>query len=184
MRGLRLSEREKTLLLVLILACLVLVFNYYVYRPIQQRVAELEAQAEEKQESAQMAMEIESNPAVYHEKIAKAMDEAAPILKMLPKYPQESVFVNQIGILASETGLKVQQVEPSKPVAESNYYRIPVKIVLKGKYDQILNFLQALDEDPPRLLHFRAWNLNLQQDGAYDLTLEVDIFAASERTSS
>ncbi|MDN5364232.1 MAG: hypothetical protein PWQ91_1294, partial [Eubacteriales bacterium] len=114
MRGLRLSEREKTLLLVLILACLVLVFNYYVYRPLQHKVAELEARAEERQESAQMAMEIESEPAVYHKKIAKAMDEAALILKMLPKSPQESAFVDQIGALASETGLKVQQVEAGK----------------------------------------------------------------------
>jgi len=81
----------------------------------------------------------------------------------LPEERGQAAFLNRTEEYARRAGVRIEGVVPHAPAAEENLVVLPIEIVFRGGYFEVLSFLRAVQEGE-RAVQFGAFRLTADGD--------------------
>ena len=170
--------RRGALLLGLIGAVLIAVlWWFFLVTPQNDEISSLDDQTaalqlEESSLQAQKAqlLEIRDNELTY-------MTAGASLERLIPSDPELATFIDDVNILARETGISINALTPALPAGEAEdvFQSISVFMDLEGQFFEVLGFLYGLS-DMERLVRVDSVTLNVgaEENGITTLTASLD----------
>ena len=167
------------------LLAILLVAWWLVIRPIDaqrrvssQRMAQLQA-------TLAAADEIHSEHASLSQRLAADRDQEAALQARIPDHPSEAEFLALASELATQTGLKIQDYRPGRPVQEPSCSSLGVKLICEGGYAGVRGFLDGVSK-LPRLSRIERLHIDATKSKP-DYLIEISVllyFAARSDDSA
>jgi type IV pilus assembly protein PilO len=101
-------------------------------------------------------------------------------LRILPIKSEIPAFLGDLDRLAELSGLRVEQVQPQPEAKEEFFVKIPVSLVLSGKYHQIAKFFYNISL-LERAVNMENVTLTKPQQMGEDIVLQVSVLATTFR---
>jgi len=195
------SRRERTLLIVGLVAVILLGFYYYSYLPRQARYRELQAQLTDRQAQLSRMQAIVRDAPRLEQEYASLQATIARLEALLPSAKETAVLLVQLEQTTRSLGISLQAVRPSAlegpraqappaappsgqpaagqqapgtPAAAAaiDYRRYPIQLSINASYAELLRLMAAFQEFP-RLIVVRKIGVTPRQ--VPDLTASLDI---------
>ena len=147
-------------------------------RVTSQRMARLET-------TLDAADEIRGEHASLSERLSTDRDQEAALQARIPDDPAEAEFLALASELAAETGLKIQDYRPGKPVEEPSCSSLEVQLICEGDYASVCGFLDGISK-LPRLSRIERLHIDATKSKP-DYLIEISVllyFAARSDDSS
>ena len=170
------NEKKMFYLVIGILVGVSFVFYYVVYLP--QRVEIYEKQSlylVKKAELKQLEKYMAQHPdmAEYEKNLLKRLDDSQ---MRLPETMDLSGFINEVQIIAIQSGITVKGIVPQDVVKLDKYLFQDIQIELSGDYQQALEFLSALEQNK-RFITFEKMKICSKNDYSLEISLRPRIYA-------
>ena len=94
------------------------------------------------------ADEIRDEHASLSQRLSADQDQEAALQARIPDDPAETEFLALAAELAAETGLKIQDYRPGKPVEEPSCSSLEVELICEGDYASVCGFLDGISKLP------------------------------------
>jgi type IV pilus assembly protein PilO len=101
-------------------------------------------------------------------------------LRILPVKSEIPAFLGDLDRLAELSGLRVEQVQPQPEGKEEFFVKIPVSLVLSGKYHQLAKFFYNVSL-LERAVNMENVALTKPQQIGEDIILQVNVLATTFR---
>ncbi len=100
--------------------------------------------------------------------------------RILPENAEIATMLAELNRIAELSGLTIQAVEPRPETASQFYYRIPVNLVLSGRYHQLAKFFHNVSR-LQRAINMENITLSDPQEKGDGLVLRVRVLATTFR---
>ncbi len=100
--------------------------------------------------------------------------------RILPENAEMATMLAELNRIAELCGLSIQAVEPRPQAASEFYYRIPVNLVLSGKYHQLAKFFHNVSR-LQRAINMENITLSEPRESGDGLVLKVSVLATTFR---
>jgi type IV pilus assembly protein PilO len=101
-------------------------------------------------------------------------------LRILPANAEIAGVLAELNRIAELSGLQIATVEPSKETGQEFYFKIPVKLELKGRYHQLAKFFYNVSR-LQRAINMENIKLAAPKRVGEDVVLEVSVLATTFR---
>jgi hypothetical protein len=135
----RISGRLALLFAVVLILVVVLAAWFAVLSPQRSKAAALDAQI------GDANVRLASTKALLSSTTAQqSTAELAQLLRALPDDAEMSEIIRELSRAASKTGVRVDSISPSTPVAAAGAQALPITLSVSGRYFRIANFMHEL----------------------------------------
>lgn len=97
---------------------------------------------------------------------------------LLPNNADIASFLIQLERIAAASGLQLCEIKPGQSIGKAGYLEVPVEVIIKGSFGQLLAFLQKLD-NAERFNSVSNVSIKSHQ-GVLDSKLTIVIYSYSE----
>uniref|UniRef100_A0A7C4NTT9 Pilus assembly protein PilO n=1 Tax=Thermodesulfobacterium geofontis TaxID=1295609 RepID=A0A7C4NTT9_9BACT len=145
------TNREKFLIIfVSILAPLFLFYKFY-YVPTKEKINVLEEEVKKLDLEIQKYENMAKRTAILEAQMRQRQEFLERVKEILPSAKEIPNILKQISDLAKMNNLEVITFEPEKEIPQDYYNIIPIKMVIQGRFSNVMNFLNSI-EDLQRLI--------------------------------
>lgn len=180
LKGLNMSEREKTTLLIGLFAVLIVAFYFYMYQPTESRIAGLKSELAAVQAKLKAVQEITGNPGAFEAHMEANRAAIQTIETKLPSGENATGFIRSVEEKAKAANIKVIALKPGETVDKGQYLVYKYTVDIRGQYRDITRYCESL-EKLPRLVNITGWKMTKGQDKALTATLLLEIYSAKGR---
>ena len=141
----KLSTRYKIILFVVIIVLIAVLVFAVVIAPQQARVATLRSELVVEQ---QRVLIIENYTLAHPDAskhIAELNRKISSSNQLLPGSTDIGGFLVDLEQIAKASSIQLTQIQPAPPVNKNNYQEIPITMVVKGNYFQVLDFVSRME---------------------------------------
>ena len=136
----RIPTSQKILLLLLLSAGVVVAFYLLVYSALEDSIAQTQQRISQTQDQ-RAEMKAQSNDITRLKGEIKGLCERqSTFLEKLPPRAEVGTLLQSIHQQAQLVGLQIERFEHDDEVPSANYTTIPVKMNIRGTYDQVADF--------------------------------------------
>jgi len=136
----RIPTSQKILLLLLLSAGVVVAFYLLVYSGLEDSIAQTQQRISQTQDQ-RAEMKAQSNDISRLKSEIKGLcEKQSTFLEKLPPRAEVGTLLQSIHQQAQLVGLQIERFEHDDEVSSANYTTIPVKMNIRGTYDQIADF--------------------------------------------
>jgi type IV pilus assembly protein PilO len=179
----RIPTSQKILLLLLLSAGVVVAFYLLVYSSLEDEIAQTQQRISQTQDQ-RAEMKAQSNDISRLKSEIKGLCERqSTFLEKLPPRAEVGTLLQSIHQQAQLVGLQIERFENDDEIPSANYTTIPVKMNIRGTYDQIADFYYFIGRQQ-RIVNVK--NISLSADkggGSSGSMLEGAIGAATSALS-
>jgi len=149
---------------------------YYVflYQPQQAALADLQSKLDSKKKELVQAREIEKNIAGLREESAKWQQLVQSFEERLPEEREIPALLQSFEALGDEIGLRVE-LSQLPTAQDSRKETIPYKVVARGNFHQIVNFINLLERQK-RYLKVSEVDIGEEVAGVSEATFRLSTF--------
>lgn len=159
----RIPTSQKILLLLLLAAGVVVAFYLLVYSSLEDSIAQTQQRISAAQDQ-RAEMKAQSNDiARLKGEIKGLCERQSTFLEKLPPRAEVGTLLQSIHQQAQLVGLQIERFENEDEVVAANYTTIPVKMNIRGTYDQIADFFYFIGRQQ-RIVNVK--NIDLSTDKA------------------
>ncbi|MFC1857094.1 type 4a pilus biogenesis protein PilO [Thermodesulfobacteriota bacterium] len=119
---------------------------YLAYIPKFQRISELKQELDQAQQQLAIMQQQAAKLEEYQEKLAKAEKQFEIIKKRLPEEKDIPSLLEDISLFGHEAGLEFVLFEPKGVQKKEFYARVPVKIIVRGGYEELETFFDKISK--------------------------------------
>jgi type IV pilus assembly protein PilO len=136
----RIPTSQKILLLLLLSAGVVVAFYLLVYSGLEDSIAQTQQRISQTQDQ-RAEMKAQSNDISRLKREIKGLcEKQSTFLEKLPPRAEVGTLLQSIHQQAQLVGLQIERFEHDDEVSSANYTTIPVKMNIRGTYDQVADF--------------------------------------------
>ena len=135
----RISGRLALLFAVVLVLVVVLAAWFAVLSPQRSKAAALDAQIGDANVRLASTKALLSSPAAQ-----QSSGQLAQLRRALPDDAEMSEIIRELSRAASKTGVRVDSISPSTPVAAAGAQALPITLSVSGRYFRIANFMHEL----------------------------------------
>lgn len=174
----RIPTSQKILLLLLLSAGVVVAFYLLVYSALEDSIAQTQQRISQTQDQ-RAEMKAQSNDiSRLKTEIKELCERQSTFLEKLPPRAEVGTLLQSIHQQAQLVGLQIERFENDDEVPSANYTTIPVKMNIRGTYDQISDFYYFIGRQQ-RIVNVK--NISLTSDkGGSTATIDGVPAAASQ----
>lgn len=167
----RIPTSQKILLLLLLSAGVVVAFYLLVYSSLEDAIAQTQQRISQTQDQ-RAEMKAQSNDiARLKTEIKGLCEKQSTFLEKLPPRAEVGTLLQSIHQQAQLVGLQIERFEHDDEVVSPNYTTIPVKMKIRGTYDQIADFYYFIGRQQ-RIVNVK--NIELASDKSSGSTATID----------
>ncbi|MGD8352628.1 MAG: type 4a pilus biogenesis protein PilO [Pseudomonadota bacterium] len=171
-----LSPVRKLLLVFVIVLVVIGLFWQWYYKPKSNRIKSLQSDLSEKQARLNENEAIARNLPRFQEEDKKLKAELGMALQKLPNSREIPNLLETISDLGSMNGLDVIYIKPQNDVDKGFYAEVPISIRVKGGYNEMGLFLDAVSK-LPRIINVSDITMGNAQEDEKSGVIVLDISA-------
>jgi type IV pilus assembly protein PilO len=152
-----LSNKQRLLIMAVIVVVILGVFYQYTYKPYQADIRNARAQLETLQTDLQGLRAIAAKLPQFEEETKKLKRQLDDIRKQLPQEKEIPGLLENVSRAGTESGLGFDLFRPKKEVDKGFYVEVPVDLVVKGPYHSIATFLDKVTHFD-RIINISSFN--------------------------
>ena len=171
-----LSPARKLLLVLVIVLVVVALFWQWLYKPKSDRIKSLRSDLSEKQARLNENEAIARNLPRFQEEDQKLKNELGRALQKLPNSREIPNLLETISDLGSINGLDVIYIKPQNDVNKGFYAEVPISIRVRGGYNELGLFLDAVSQ-LPRIINVSDITIGNAQEDEQSGVILLDISA-------
>lgn len=161
----RIPTSQKILLLLLLSAGVVVAFYLLVYSALEDTIAQTQQRISQTQDQ-RAEMKAQSNDISRLKGEIKVLCERqSTFLEKLPPRAEVGTLLQSIHQQAQLVGLQIERFENDDEVPSANYTTIPVKMNIRGTYDQIADFYYFIGRQQ-RIVNVKNISLTADKGGS------------------
>ena len=161
----RIPTSQKILLLLLLSAGVVVAFYLLVYSGLEDSIAQTQQRISQTQDQ-RAEMKAQSNDITRLKGEIKGLCERqSTFLEKLPPRAEVGTLLQSIHQQAQLVGLQIERFEHDDEVPSANYTTIPVKMNIRGTYDQIADFYYFIGRQQ-RIVNVKNISLTADKGGS------------------
>jgi type IV pilus assembly protein PilO len=161
----RIPTSQKILLLLLLSAGVVVAFYLLVYSALEDSIAQTQQRISQTQDQ-RAEMKAQSNDISRLKGEIKGLCERqSTFLEKLPPRAEVGTLLQSIHQQAQLVGLQIERFEHDDEVPSANYTTIPVKMNIRGTYDQVADFYYFIGRQQ-RIVNVKNISLSADKGGA------------------
>jgi type IV pilus assembly protein PilO len=103
------------------------------------------------------------------------------INKILPKESQYASFLSNVQSVASVSGVNLRAWTPQEERSEQYYARVPMKLVLSGRYHQVAKFFYGVGQ-LDRIINMEDISITEPQQENDEVRLQIEVLATAFRS--
>lgn len=173
----RIPTSQKILLLLLLSAGVVVAFYLLVYSSLEDEIAQTQQRISQTQDQRAEMKAQSGDISRLKSEIKGLCERQSTFLEKLPPRAEVGTLLQSIHQQAQLVGLQIERFENEDEVPSANYTTIPVKMNIRGTYDQIADFYYFIGRQQ-RIVNVK--NISLSSDkGGSTATIDVVSVAAS-----
>jgi type IV pilus assembly protein PilO len=179
----RIPTSQKILLLLLLSAGVVVAFYLLVYSSLEDEIAQTQQRISQTQDQRAEMKAQSSDISRLKSEIKGLCERQSTFLEKLPPRAEVGTLLQSIHQQAQLVGLQIERFENDDEIPSANYTTIPVKMNIRGTYDQIADFYYFIGRQQ-RIVNVK--NISLTADkggGSSGSMLEGVIGAATSALS-
>ena len=139
-----LSNKQRLLIIAVVVLIMLAGFWQYVYKPYQTDIRNLRTQLESLQTDLQGLRAIAAKLPQFEEETKKLKRQLDEIRRQLPQEKEIPELLENVSRTGTESGLGFDLFRPKKEVNKGFYVEVPVDLVVKGPYHSIATFLDKV----------------------------------------
>lgn len=159
---------QKVIALVVIVIVVIAGYFFLGWQPLQQDIEQQQAQVEQQRVILKKNQRLAKDLPRKRVEFAKLEKQLKVALNMLPKKSQIPDLLESVTWAGKDSGLEFSTFKPRGENLKQIYAEVPVDIIVKGTYRQLITFLKRVGE-MPRIVAIK--NLNITQGKAGGLLL-------------
>lgn len=160
----RIPTSQKILLLLLLSAGVVVAFYLLVYSALEDSIAQTQQRISQTQDQ-RAEMKAQSNDITRLKGEIKGLCERqSTFLEKLPPRAEVGTLLQSIHQQAQLVGLQIERFEHDDEVPSANYTTIPVKMNIRGTYDQVADFYYFIGRQQ-RIVNVKNISLSADKGG-------------------
>jgi type IV pilus assembly protein PilO len=160
----RIPTSQKILLLLLLSAGVVVAFYLLVYSSLEDEIAQTQQRISQTQDQ-RAEMKAQSNDISRLKSEIKGLCERqSTFLEKLPPRAEVGTLLQSIHQQAQLVGLQIERFENDDEIPSANYTTIPVKMNIRGTYDQIADFYYFIGRQQ-RIVNVKNISLTADKGG-------------------
>ncbi|MDQ6955014.1 MAG: type 4a pilus biogenesis protein PilO [Mariprofundaceae bacterium] len=163
---------QKAAALLFALLALIIAYYFLVWEPLQENIANQQAQVDQEQRLLQKNKKLAQNLPKKRAEFAKLEKQLKIALNMLPKKSQIPDLLENVTWAGKDSGLEFSVFKPNGERPQQLYAEVPVDISVKGTFRQLLTFLKRVGE-MPRIVAIK--NLMLSQGAGGILSVQGNV---------
>lgn len=173
----RIPTSQKILLLLLLSAGVVVAFYLLVYSALDDSIAQTQQRISQTQDQ-RAEMKAQSNDISRLKGEIKGLCERqSTFLEKLPPRAEVGTLLQSIHQQAQLVGLQIERFEHDDEIVSPNYTTIPVKMNIRGTYDQVADFYYFIGRQQ-RIVNVKNIDLTADKAGASSSGSVLDGMAA------
>jgi type IV pilus assembly protein PilO len=177
----RIPTSQKILLLLLLSAGVVVAFYLLVYSALEDSIAQTQQRISQTQDQ-RAEMKAQSNDISRLKGEIKGLCERqSTFLEKLPPRAEVGTLLQSIHQQAQLVGLQIERFEHDDEVPSPNYTTIPVKMNIRGTYDQVADFYYFIGRQQ-RIVNVKNISLSADKTGS-TATIDGVVGAAASALS-
>lgn len=167
----RIPTSQKILLLLLLAAGVVVAFYLLVYSSLEDEIAQTQQRISQTQDQ-RAEMKAQSNDiARLKSEIKELCEKQSTFLEKLPPRAEVGTLLQSIHQQAQLVGLQIERFEHDDEIVSPNYTTIPVKMNIRGTYDQVADFYYFIGRQQ-RIVNVKNIDLTADKAGASTPTID------------
>jgi type IV pilus assembly protein PilO len=131
---------QKVVILALLLAVIGIAFFFGMYEPIEQQIIGQQAELTRLEKEKQRLAQIKANQEEVRAQLERLETQLLIAREKLPNSEQISSLLQRVQNQAKTAGLDLDSFDIAPNQDEAYYVEIPVKMKLRGTYDELANF--------------------------------------------
>ena len=126
--------------------CVLAIGVYYAlgHRPLSTQQTKLAGDITKLEKSLEEKKQMVGDLSQYKREVEKLNQDLQKALKLLPNKSEIPSLLQKISSLAKKSGLDIQAFQPVPEVPQDFYATVPVNLKLRGTYNEITNFFDAV----------------------------------------
>jgi type IV pilus assembly protein PilO len=146
-----------------------------------------DAIARQKQQEQTLSDELaqaQKNEFAYHKdltELAERQQRQRELNKVLPETTEYPAFLSAVQGVSNVSGVSLQGWSPQEEVAQKFFSRVPMRLVLTGKFHQIAKFFYGVGQ-LDRIINIENIELTQPKVQGEDIELKVDCLATAFHT--
>lgn len=146
-KAFKLEDKHKIFLFIVALLGLLSTSYYSVIMPQMEDVARLQNQYESERQRVQILETFALNHPDINKYVKELNAKAEAVDKSLPNDLEVARFLVEIeSVSKAAGGVQLAQIKPAQAINKNGYREIPIEILVRGTFTQMLNFLKKLEE--------------------------------------
>ncbi|MFC1704130.1 type 4a pilus biogenesis protein PilO [Candidatus Omnitrophota bacterium] len=171
-----------------VLALLVLLFLGLIFVPLRQKKVDLDTKILQKKSFLKEAEVTAKDLVNIKKEIEILQEQTTEYERQLPSEIRANLLFETLKEVTEESQIKFVSIEPQKtkkidlPGSESIYLELPIKIKLKIGYDELIKFLDQI-ENSNRLLKVADINItsNPQETWRHNVEISISTYASIQK---
>lgn len=135
----RMNGRLALLIAIVLVVVVVLAAWFAVLSPQRSKAAALDGQIGDANVQLATTQALLSSPEAH-----QSASQLAQLQRALPEDTDMSDIIRELSRAASKTGVRVDSITPSTPVAAAGVQAVPISLGVSGRYFRIANFMHEL----------------------------------------
>jgi type IV pilus assembly protein PilO len=160
----RIPTSQKILLLLLLSAGVVVAFYLLVYSSLEDEIAQTQQRISQTQDQRAEMKAQSSDISRLKSEIKGLCERQSTFLEKLPPRAEVGTLLQSIHQQAQLVGLQIERFEHDDEVPSANYTTIPVKMNIRGTYDQIADFYYFIGRQQ-RIVNVKNISLTADKGG-------------------
>ncbi len=177
----KLSPRDQVLVAIVIVVAVAAAAVFLLVVPRFQKAGELDTQIVGARAEADEAQVLLERRVAAKTAAAFTSAKLMSLSNRMPDAPEVPALIIELQDTANEAGLEFVQIAPRDPVVQAGYTAYPIDMLVRGKWQDYVDFLQRLKK-LNRGLRIRSWSVSpIMPDLENEVTTD-DEFAVSVTT--
>jgi type IV pilus assembly protein PilO len=160
----RIPTSQKILLLLLLSAGVVVAFYLLVYSSLEDEIAQTQQRISQTQDQRAEMKAQSSDISRLKSEIKGLCERQSTFLEKLPPRAEVGTLLQSIHQQAQLVGLQIERFENDDEIPSANYTTIPVKMNIRGTYDQIADFYYFIGRQQ-RIVNVKNISLTADKGG-------------------
>lgn len=176
----KLPSSSKLLILAVILVLLGVGYYSVFHSPLTDDLDAAGARKQQLEEQLTAAKNLQAQFLKLREEVEARKAVDLENTRILPENAEMATMLAELNRIAELSGLSIEAVEPKPESAAEFYYRIPVNLVLSGRYHQLAKFFHNVSR-LQRAINMENITLSDPKDKGDGLILRVGVLATTFR---
>ena len=176
----KMPSSSKILLLAMMLVLLGGAYYSLFHSGLTEQIEAEQSQRAKLEDELAKAKELQRNFLALREELESRKLAEQELVRVLPTRAEIASMLADLNRLAELSGLTIKSVEPEGERADKFYYKIPVNLMLSGRYHQLSKFFYNVSR-LPRAINMENIVINEPKLRGEDLILQVRVLATTFR---